>query len=89
MFHSLISKHPRKIQSVDFTNQILKIPVLLSNEMLPNIAFVPEDQGIHYFIILMEEFPTSLNINSNILKLYTFEDCFLITLKSFGQITQS
>ena len=48
----------RKIQSAGFTNQYIEnAGFALLIKMLPSLAFVPESQVIHYFNLLMEEFP--------------------------------
>ena len=48
-----------KIQSAGFTNQYIEnVGFALLMKMLPRLAFVPESQVIHYFNLLMEEFPT-------------------------------
>ena len=49
----------RKIQSAGFTNKYIENSgFALLMKMLPSLAFVPESQVIHYFNLLMEEFPT-------------------------------
>ena len=49
----------RKIQSAGFTNQYIEnAGFALLMKMLPSLTFVPESQVIHYFNLLMEEFPT-------------------------------
>ena len=49
----------RKIQSAGFTNQYIEnADFAILMKMLPSLAFVPECQVIHYFNLLMEEFPT-------------------------------
>ena len=60
MFFLPISKHPSKIQSSGFTNQYIEdADFALLMKIIPSQAFVPEDQVVHYFTILMSKFPTS------------------------------
>ena len=59
MFFHLTQNVYRKIQSAGFTNQYIEnADFALIMKMLPSLAFVPEYQVIHYFNLLMEEFPT-------------------------------